>query len=72
MEAVKKTGGKMKERTSILETAQSRRSFLKKSAVAGAAATVGAGLVAGLSALGQAKRAQKSTAAGSRRETQQF
>ena len=43
----------MKERTSILETAQSRRSFLKKSAVAGAAATVGAGLVAGLSTLGQ-------------------
>ena len=51
----------MKERAGIPETAQNRRSFLKKSMVAGAAATVGAGLLADSSSvLGQEGREERS------------
>src|SRR3989442_8758454 len=56
-----KRGGNMKERAGIPETAQNRRSFLKKSMVAGAAATVGAGLLADSSSvLGQEGREERS------------
>src|SRR2546422_6306876 len=55
-----KRGGNMKERAGIPETAQNRRSFLKKSMVAGAAATVGAGLLADSSSvLGQEGREER-------------
>src|SRR5712692_5675787 len=56
-----KRGGNMKERAGIPETAQNRRSFLKKSMAAAAAATVGAGLLADSSSvLGQEGREERS------------